>query len=368
MRKRFTLATLGLLAMAAAPAFAQTLDGQVLPAEGYTKIGEYTSTVRGFGPHGLVALYAKTTATKVYIALTGALETNGNSFQVYLNIPGKTGVAAGTALPASSITGTSFAANRATLEMEADYAFGVKGGGTSSASSIIDYTRVTGTGGTATAIDQATGDLPIAGTAVTVPTTVTGGLNKTRMAFLNVNLLSAHTGTQGWEIELDKTDLGIANGAALQLFAAQNGGDGGYFSSDVIPQVTGNSAPQTPPIGTNNEGNFATNPNFATLPGTQFVNYTATATATRDAVATALKFGVYPNPNAGAAQVTYLVPAGQQEVSLDVFNALGQRVRTLAAGKQAGSQLYSLDNLASGAYFVKLRVGEQSTSQKVVVE
>ncbi|WP_082455420.1 T9SS type A sorting domain-containing protein [Hymenobacter sp. AT01-02] len=51
-----------------------------------------------------------------------------------------------------------------------------------------------------------------------------------------------------------------------------------------------------------------------------------------------------------------------------MFNALGQTVRSLAAGKQAGAQLYSFDNLAAGAYFVKLRVGTQFTSQKVVVE
>ncbi|WP_045687152.1 T9SS type A sorting domain-containing protein [Hymenobacter sp. AT01-02] len=356
MKKPFTLVALGLFA-AAVPMHAQTLDGQVQASEGYTRLSQYTSTVRGFGDHGLVALYAKTTATKVYIALTGALETNGNSFQIYLNIPGKTGVASGTALPVSSITGTSFEKAAPIMEMEVDYGFGVKGGATTSASSIIDYTSVTG----GKAADQQIGNLPIAGTLVTAPTTLTGGLNKTRMAFLNVNLLTAHTGAQGWEIELDKADLGIADGATLQLFAAQNNGDGGYFSSDVLPEVTGNTS-------TTNSGNLATNPNFVTLAGTQFITYTATVMATREAVASALKFGVYPNPTAGAAQVSYVVPGGQQEVALEVFNALGQRVRSLAAGKQAGAQLYSFDNLAAGAYFVKLRVGTQFTSQKVVVE
>lgn len=357
MKKQFTLAALG-LCMAAFSANAQTLDGQVLPTEGYTRIGQYTSTVHGFGDHGLAALYAKTTATKVYIALVGALETNGNSFQIFLNIPGKTGAPAGTALPVSSTTGTSFEKNAAILEMEADYGFGVKGGATASTASIIDYTSVTA----GKANDQAAGSLPNAGTAVTVPSTLTGGLNKTRMAFLNVNLLTAHTGTQGWEIELDKADLGIAANAVLQIFAAQNNGDGGYYSSDVIPEVTGNTA-------ATNSGNLATNPNFVTLPGTQFINYTATITANRDAVATALKFGVYPNPSAGAAKISYVVPAGQtQDVTLDVFNAMGQRVRVVAAGKQAGAQNYPLTNLTAGAYFVKLRVGEQTTSQQVVVE
>lgn len=362
MKKQFTLMGLGLM-FASGAVSAQTLDGQVLPAEGYTQVGTYTSTVRGFGDHGLAKLFAKTTATKVYIALVGALETNGNSFQIYLNVPGKTGVAANTPLPTSNITGTSFEKAAPTMEMEVDYAFGVKGGATASTSSVIDYTRVTA--GRAT--DQVIGDLPIAGTVFTAPATLTGGLSKTRMAFNNKNTLMSHTGVEAWEIELDKADLGIADGAALQLFAAQNNNDGGFFSSDVIPEVTGNTAPQTAPVGTNAQGNFGTNPNFATLPGTQFITYNAVVTSTRDAVATALKFGVYPNPSADVATIDYVVP-GQQEVSLDVFNSLGQRVRSLASGKQAGAQSYSLANLASGSYFVKLQVGAQSTNQKVIVQ
>ncbi|AIZ63655.1 hypothetical protein PK28_08075 [Hymenobacter sp. DG25B] len=341
------------------------LDGQVLPTENYTKIGEYTSTVRGFGPHGLAALYAKTTDTKLYIALTGALETNGNSFQIYLNIPGKTGVPSGTALPASNITGTSFQAAKPVMEMEVDYAFGVKGGATASTGSIIDYTRLVGTGTDAKATDQVIGDLANLGTAVTVPAATTGNLNKTRMAFLNVNLLTAHTGTEGLEIELDKADLGIANDAVIQLFAAQNNGDGGFFSSDVIPEVTGNTAPQTAPIGTNNEGNLGTNPNFVTLPGTQVINYTATITASRAEVARTLGFGIYPNP-AREAKIVYTVQ-GRQDVALEVVNLLGQRVRTLAAVKQAGRQEYKLSDLRAGTYLVKLRVGDQLTSQKLVI-
>ena len=363
MKKQFTLAALGLLTAGVFSAQAQTLDGKVQPAEGYVKIGEYKSAVRGFGDHGLAALYAKTTATKVYIALVGAVETSGNSLQIYMNLPNKTGVASGTKLPTSSLTGTSFEKASPTMEMEVDYAFGAKGGATNSATSIIDYTSVTA----GKAKDQLTGDLPIDGTAITVTAGVTGGLAKTRMAFLNKNTLTAHTGIEGWEIELDKADLGITSGAVIQLFAAQNNGDGGYFSSDVIPEVTGNTAPQTLPIGTNKEGNFALDPNFATLPGVQFISYAAVVTASQSAIASALKFGVYPNPTAGQAKVSYVVP-GQQEVSVNVFNALGQRVRSVASGRQSGVQEYSFGDLASGAYFVKLQVGDQSTSQKLIVQ
>ncbi len=367
MKKVFTLAALGLLTAGSFSAQAQTLDGKVQAAEGYTKIGEYKSTVRGFGDHGLTALYAKTTATKLYIALVGALETNGNSFQIYMNLPSKTGVALGTKLPVSNITGTSFEKAAPTMEMEVDFALGTKGGATASSTSIIDYTNVTA----GKANNQLTGDLPIDGTVKTVSTTVaggiTGGFSKTRMAFLNKNLLTTNTGIEGWEIELDKDDLGITAGAVIQLFAAQNGGDGGFFSSDVIPEVVGNTAPQVLPIGTNAQGNFGTDPNFVTLPGIQRIDYAAVVTANQSAVATALKFGVYPNPTAGAATVSYMVP-GQQEVSVEVFNALGQRVRSLASGRQGGLQQQTISDLAAGAYFVKLQVGDQSTSQKLIVQ
>ena len=241
---------------------AVTMDGQVLPAEGYSLLGTYTGP-RGFGPHGLISLYAKSTANKVYIAMTGALEDNGNSFQLYLNQPNKTGVAAGTSLPLSNLTGTSFQLNAAKMDFEVDYGFAVKGGATVSNSSIIDYTRITGTGAAARATDQLSSDLPNAGTAVFAPAGLTGGLNGTRMAFKNVKDLSLNTGVEAWEIELDKATMNILDGAALQLFAVQNNGDGGYYSTDFIPQSPGLTA------------NPGTNPDFTTLAGNQFVGFTA---------------------------------------------------------------------------------------------
>jgi hypothetical protein len=241
---------------------AVTLDGQVLPAEGYSLLGTYTGP-HGFGPHGLISLYAKSTATKVYIAMTGALEDNGNSFQLYLNQPNKTGVAAGTTLPLSNLTGTSFQLNAAKMDFEVDYGFAVKGGATVSNSSIIDYTRITGTGAAARATDQLSSDLPNAGTPVAAPTALTGGLNGTRMAFKNVKDLTLNTGVEAWEIELDKATLNILDGAALQLFAVQNNGDGGFYSTDFIPQSAGLTA------------NPGLNPDFTTLAGSQFVGFTA---------------------------------------------------------------------------------------------
>jgi hypothetical protein len=62
------------------------------------------------------------------------------------------------------------------------------------------------------------------------------------------------------------------------------------------------------------------------------------------------------------------VPAGRQPVSLAVYNALGQRVRSLANTEQTGNQQFALGSLPAGAYLVKLQIGDQLTSRKVVVQ
>jgi len=362
MKKLFTLATLGLLSTAAFNAQAQvTLDGQVLAGEGYVEMGAYTGP-HGFGDHGLVKLYVRNTATKYYIALTGALEENGNSFQVFLGQPRKTGRTAGTPLPVSSLIGTSFEINDARMEFEVDYGFGVKGATSASPSSIIDYTRVAG--GLAT--DQLTGDLPVAGTPVTAPSTTTGGLQLTRMAFKNVFTLvgpvatsPTHTGVQGWEIELDKATMGIQTGDVLQLFAAQNNTSGSYYSTDVIPEVTGRTT------------NLEASPNFVTLPGVQFVT-TAVVTSTQKAQdAAKLNVQVSPNPISGAAKVQYTVADKASDVQISLTNLLGQEVRQISAGKQnVGRHETSLEglNLAAGVYVMKVQAGNSVAAQKVVVE
>jgi len=356
MKKILTLATVGALAASALTAQAQvTLDGQVLPAEGYVQIGAYTGP-RGFGDHGLAKLSVRNTATKLYIALTGALEGNGNSFQVYMNQPRKNGVAANTALPVSSLTGTSFEINDPRMEFEVDYGFGTKGSATSSATSIIDYTRVSG--GLAT--DQAFGDLPVAGTAVSAPTTLTGGLNQTRIAFKNVFTLTAHTGVESLEIELDKATMGIQTGDVLQFFAAQNNTSGSFYSTDVIPEVTGNMT------------NLGAAPNFVTLPGTQFINYTVTVLSNKKAQdAAKLNVQVVPNPISTAAKVRYTVADQASDVKVSLVNMLGQEVRQINVGKKSvGQHEVSLTdiNLASGTYLMKVQAGNSLATQKVVVQ
>jgi len=78
---------------------------------------------------------------------------------------------------------------------------------------------------------------------------------------------------------------------------------------------------------------------------------------------------VSPNPVRLEAQVRYALPeAGEAQVVL--YNALGQKVRTLAEGtRPAGRHQVQLETsqLASGLYFLRLRAGGTTETQKVTV-
>jgi hypothetical protein len=149
---------------------------------------------------------------------------------------------------------------------------------------------------------------------------------------------------------------GVTVGSRLDLFAAFTDGDG-VFTTDIIPQVAGRTTA------------FGADPNFTTVAGTQSLAYVigTGVLSNRNSIAAELGFKVYPNPSQTATTIAYKVP-GQQDVSLAVYNSLGQLVRSLVNEQQAGDKEYKLSNLAAGAYLVKLTIGNQVTSRKVILE
>ncbi|MEF8865162.1 MAG: VWA domain-containing protein [Salinibacter sp.] len=77
----------------------------------------------------------------------------------------------------------------------------------------------------------------------------------------------------------------------------------------------------------------------------------------------------YPNPFRRQATVEYALPE-EKDVRLAVYDVLGRRVAVLEDGsKQAGRHRVTLssDGLASGVYFGRLEVGEQTVTQKITV-
>ncbi|MDX9757547.1 MAG: VWA domain-containing protein [Bacteroidota bacterium] len=71
--------------------------------------------------------------------------------------------------------------------------------------------------------------------------------------------------------------------------------------------------------------------------------------------------GNYPNPFNPVTVIEYRIPAGRHELRLEVLDALGQVVRTLAAGPRDGGtyrQTFDAAGLPSGSYLVRLRTDQ----------
>jgi hypothetical protein len=82
----------------------------------------------------------------------------------------------------------------------------------------------------------------------------------------------------------------------------------------------------------------------------------------------------YPNPFNPATEISYRLPRGA-DVTLDVYNTLGQRIRTLVSSQQeAGVHRAAWDGrdgrgemVSSGVYFYRLCAGEFARTKKMVL-
>jgi hypothetical protein len=75
-----------------------------------------------------------------------------------------------------------------------------------------------------------------------------------------------------------------------------------------------------------------------------------------------------PNPAGDWATVRYAVPEAR-EVSVRLYDAMGQQVRTVTDGTQKGRHTHRINvtDLASGTYFLRLQAGTQIQTQKLTV-
>lgn len=385
MKKLFTLAAAGVLAAGTLSAQAQVaLDGQLTAAEvtagNYVLLGKFTNP-RGFGDWGLLSLYAASTPTKVYFFVGGNVESNGNAFQLFLNLPGVTGVPAGTSLPAGTAS-TSFAGMTAKLELETDLALALKADGTDWQIEGAAYTSATAA--SSKKLTSTAGVLLGTGAPQTLAATATVGagfdkLAGARVAYKNSSdgkvtsnpgNISPNTdpnyggvGSYGWEIEIDRATAGLTGTPAMQVFVLQNNGGGDYLSTDFIPQT---SAPN---------GNLAGagSVDFTAIAGRQYSNITLGANGvlgTQTAAAAAMGLSVAPNPVAGRATISYTVANASEQVRIALTDLMGREVRVLENGtKAAGAQTLTLNaaDLAAGTYLVKVQQGDRTATRKVVL-
>jgi len=382
MKKPITLALAVLLAGASLRAQAQiTLNGVIDANEIGTTAGKYTSLgafttahtgSAGFGLNGLLRMYAANSSSKLYIALAGSIESGGNNFQLYLNLPGKTSVPAGTALPAIAGDGTAFATSATDaqkriggtkMDMPVNAAIALTGGGDVQAAVFSSATSAT-----AQSIGGGVAITPNGTPSVLTATGAYALFNNTRVAYkappTNIsdnpgNSNGGGAGSYAVEYEFDRAALGLPSGASIiQVMAAYVSGDA-YWSSDIIPEITGN--------GNNNLG---FQPDFTALAGTQAATINVAVLSSRQADDAVVAMSVFPNPAQGKSTITYQVLGGAQAVAVRVTDLLGREVRTLVDSRQnAGFQEVSVTtgDLAVGAYFVKVQVGDKIATRRLAV-
>jgi len=370
MKKTFTLPAIAALALASLSAQAQfTVDGTLSATEigtgvgKYQLLGTYTNT-HSVADRGLKAIYMGTTATTLNIMVVASPEkTDYNALLMYLDVPNKTGVAAGTALPGGSDNSSQFRSTP-TLDMPVDFGFRLTvsplaGSDANAYHSKIDYTVPVNASGKAP--DVYLGSTNKTGTAFTV-TDAASGIVGAKVSF-NTSASGSVTAntTTGWEIEYPLSVLGgAATNDVIRVMTAYVG-DNAEFYSDVLPQIAG----QTTALGPN--------PNFANIAGNQFYSYRVGTGVLGTQSATAeLQAAAYPNPVAANSRLAYTVNGAAQPVSVEVYNSLGQKALTLLNDTQGAGRhelaLSALKNLAAGPYLVTLRVGTQQSSHRVVVE
>ena len=388
MKKIVTLAAASILAAASFAAQAQvTLDGQLTAPEvtagNYVLLGKYTNP-RGFGDAGLLSLYAASTATKFYIFVGGTVEANGNAFQLFLNLPGALNIPIGTALP-NGTAGTSFQNVAFKLDMPAAVALALR----SDTSPNYKIEGADYVSNPASSKNLTTSAVPLvnAGAPITLDPTATTGpgfglFNGTRVAYNvagaggisnnpgntspNSGASYGGVGSYGWEIELDRRSAGIGNNSSVTMFVIQNNGDGGYASSDFIPQT---SVPLT-----TNSGNLASGAtDFSTIADRQATTVTVTTNGvlgTKPADEASVAMTVFPNPAQGRANVTYQVNNKAEAVNIVLTDLMGRQVRTLENGiKAVGSQTATVStaDVAAGTYLVRVQVGDKVAVRKVVL-
>jgi len=78
--------------------------------------------------------------------------------------------------------------------------------------------------------------------------------------------------------------------------------------------------------------------------------------------------GTYPNPARQQATVRYALP-DKQEATIRLYDVLGRQVRTVVRGEQEGRHEQRLDisRLSSGVYFLRLRAGNETETQRLTI-
>ncbi len=263
MRKHLLAAT-ALAAAAALPASlaAQTVNGDLSDLGAAVATDTNTDHSSSFGATGqyLQGLYVSSDGTDLYIGLEGN-SSFGNPLVVFIDVDAVTGD--GSTVPATGGGGGALNGGDmvgSILDL-ADIDFGFSGNstddnsGTDAESYHLDAVDYTGAGNTATylSFDSHTENTTDTAASTTSSWTTTFGTANVEFAYSDGDTGGS---TEGFEIRIPLSLLGAVSTDSVQVFAAFTGGSG-FFSSDVLPEVTGQTT------------NIGVDPDFTGLGGTQ---------------------------------------------------------------------------------------------------
>lgn len=245
-----------LLSVTGALAAQITIDGtyQAVTEPSYQTLATFSDqTQTGFGPYGILGLYAAWDLDHLYVNIQGVPEGNFNRIFFYIDVVRTTtGINSGSAVPVDIGFGNMASAVLDVPNADFGFSFSYGTGGGITQGFLNGSSYVSGTN-----TDYFYGSVPVDGT----PTTIGGGTNfdGSRFAFTNAPDFAGSNGTEALELELDLASLGITAGTDVHLFAAYASADGSFWSANSLPEVPG--------LMGNNIGG---SPDFTAQPGVQF--------------------------------------------------------------------------------------------------
>ena len=79
------------------------------------------------------------------------------------------------------------------------------------------------------------------------------------------------------------------------------------------------------------------------------------------------QLSVSPNPNNGAATISYILPRGSEKGDIIIYNLSGKEVKQYVVDNAFGSLTLSTADLPSGIYLYQLKAGNNSQTKKMIV-
>lgn len=119
-------------------------------------------------------------------------------------------------------------------------------------------------------------------------------------------------------------------------------------------------------------GALATNHNHATSGDyayTKTITLTPSTTSIDEFAGVISNLNIYPNPASDYLNIRYENLAGG-EIKIDLLDIIGKKISTLYTGREAKGEVqkyFDVSRISKGVYWIKISVGEKSTSRKIVI-